>query len=73
MKLRYNDVRLEFPNKETIGEVVEQLEELFPNGKWSEFEVVGVSEQCCGNCKCQKNKNTSYSIPFTGSVLNQDG
>lgn len=67
MKLKYNNITIKLSEIGTIGEVVEQLEELFPNGKWSEFEVVGVSEQCCGNCKCKK---STYSIPSSGTVSN---
>jgi len=46
MKLKYNNVTIEFSNGETIGEIVEELEELFPNGRWADFEIVDSTCYC---------------------------
>lgn len=87
MELKYNNIIIKLSEIRTIGEVVEKLEELFPNGRWADFEVVykqysfpktplsltEVVGKCCGNCKCQKSENTTYSIPYSGTVSNQNG
>lgn len=60
MKLKYNNITIEFSNGETIGEIVEGLEELFPNGRWADFKVVESTCYCYG---AGSNLNKTYPAP----------